>query len=46
MPIAPLSVEDGKTRNAVSLSLARGIEVQMCGRSKMCQNGRIELVSD
>jgi hypothetical protein len=46
MPIPPFSVGDGKITNAVSLSLARVVEVQMRDRSRMSRNEKIELVSD
>jgi hypothetical protein len=46
MLIPPLSVGEDKQTNVESLSIARGGQVQMCDRSRMDRNGRIELVSD
>jgi hypothetical protein len=46
MPIPPLRIGDGKIANAVSLSLAGVVEVQICDRLRMLWNGRMELISD
>jgi hypothetical protein len=46
MPIPPLSVREGKLKNAVRLSLAGAVQVQRCARSRMGWDEKIELVSD
>jgi len=46
MSLPPLSSGEDKLTDAVSLNLAGTVQVQICDRSIMGRNGRMELLSD